>query len=79
LTPRQPLQNLQRFSEHDILKHAGRVSHEAAVAKAEGEYDRFAAQQRELPSAGEQHFELAISELKQIEGKRPRPKGKPKK
>ena len=36
------LDDFLRLSERDILTHAGHVSHEAAVSKAEGEYARFA-------------------------------------
>jgi hypothetical protein len=65
------LDDFLRLGEREILKHAGKVSHEAAVTKAEIEYDRFAAQRAALPSPVEGHFEEAVREVKQIEGKRP--------
>lgn len=34
------LDDFLRLSERQILKHAGKVTHEAAVARAELEYDR---------------------------------------
>jgi hypothetical protein len=37
------LDDFLKLSERDVLAHAGRVSHEEAVVKAELEYDRFAA------------------------------------
>jgi len=73
------LDDFLRLSERKILQHAGKVSHEAAVAKAELEYDRFASEQAKLPSPVEQHFEEAVREVKQIERKRPRPAGTGKK
>jgi hypothetical protein len=67
-----------RLSERKILQHAGKVSHDDAVTKAELEYDRFSAQRAALPSPAEKHFEEAISEVKQLEKKRP-PTGKGRK
>lgn len=64
------LDEFLRLSEREILKEAGRISHEAAVAKAELEYDRFAMRRAELASPVEQDFEEAVREVKQIEKKR---------
>jgi hypothetical protein len=70
------LDDFLRLSERQILQHAGKVTHEAAIAKAELEYDRFAKARAALPSPAEKHFEEAVSTVKQLEGKRPRrPKG----
>jgi hypothetical protein len=65
------LDDFLRLSEREILKHAGKVSHDAAVAKAEIEYTRFAAQRAALPSPVERDFEEAVREVKAIEKKRP--------
>ncbi len=65
------LDDFLRLSEREILYHAGKVSHEEALAKAEAEYERLSAQRSALPSAVERHFEEAIREAKQLEGKRP--------
>ena len=65
------LDDLLRLSERDILTHAGVVSHDAAVRKAELEYDRFAATRAALPSPVERHFDDAVRELKLLEKKRP--------
>jgi hypothetical protein len=54
-----------------ILQHAGTIAHEAAVARAEREYDRFSAQRAALPAPVERDFEEAVREVKQIEKKRP--------
>jgi len=74
------LDDFLRLTEREILQHAGRVSHEDAVAKAEREYDRFSAQRAALPSPVEKHFEEAVRDVKQLERKRsPRGKGTKKK
>jgi hypothetical protein len=65
------LDDFLRLSEREILEHAGKVSHEAAVAKAELEYERFAAQRAALPSPVEAHFEEAVQQAKQIQIRRP--------
>ena len=70
------LDDFLRLSERDLLTHAGAVSHDAAVQKAELEYDRFAAARSALPSEVERHFETAVRGLKQLEKKRPGPKRK---
>jgi hypothetical protein len=64
------LDDFLRLSERKILQHAGKVSHEDAVAKAELEYDRFATARAALPSSAEKHFEEAIRDVKQIETRR---------
>lgn len=61
------LDDFLKLSDRDILNHAGRISHEAAVAKAELEYDRFAAVRAALPAPAERHFEEATREVKQLE------------
>jgi hypothetical protein len=80
------LDDFLRLSDREILTHAGPVSHEDAVAKAELEYNRFATERRALPSPVEKHFEEAVQEVKKLEKKRPPRKletgkrtGKPKK
>ena len=37
------LDDFLRLSDRELLTHAGSISHEAALAKAESEYDRFRA------------------------------------
>jgi hypothetical protein len=60
------LDDFLRLSERDILPHAGRVSHEAAVSKAEGEYARFAAQRSTQPTLVDLHFQEAVAQTNQI-------------
>jgi len=73
------LDDFLRLSDREILTHAGKVSHDDAVAKAEAEYERFASERRALPSPVEQHFEDAIGDVKRLERQRTRgarPEGK---
>lgn len=61
------LDDFLRLSERDVLAHAGKVSHEAAVSKAELEYDRFAAGRAALAGPVDRDFDQAIRDVKQIE------------
>jgi hypothetical protein len=61
-----------RLSDREVLDNAGGVSHEAAVARAQAEYDRFARQRAELSSQVERDFEASVQAVKQIETRRPR-------
>jgi hypothetical protein len=65
------LEDFLRLSERDILRNAGKITHDAAVAKAEAEYRRFSAGQAALPSAAEKDFDEAVRGIKQIEKARP--------
>ena len=72
------LDDFLKLFERDILTHAGKVTHDAAVAKAEREYQQFAAAHADLPTPVEKHFEEAVRAMKQLEDARTsrRPKGK---
>lgn len=72
------LDDFLRLSDRDILQHAGTVSHDAAQAKAEQEYERFDMERAALPAAVEKHFEEAIRDVKQLEKKRAALPGKKK-
>ena len=61
------LDDFLRLSERDILTHAGKISHEQAVEKAEIEFERYRQTQAALPQPVDQHFEQSLDELKQIE------------
>lgn len=65
------LDDFLRLSERDILDHAGKVSHDSAVARAELDYGRFAALRATLPSPVEAHFEEAVQQTKQLAASRP--------
>ncbi len=68
------LEDFLKLSDREILRHAGKVSHDDAVAKAELEYERFATARAALPLPVEQHFEAAIRDVKQLEKARRAPK-----
>lgn len=68
------LDDFLQLSEREILRHAGRISHEEAAAKAELEYDRFASERAALPARVEKHFEAAVRDVKQLEAARRAPK-----
>lgn len=65
------LDDFLRLSERDILTHAGQVSHEVAVAKAEGEYEKFQAGRLAQPTEVEKQFEAMVKELKELPPKKP--------
>lgn len=60
------LDDFLRLSDRQILKHAGKISHDAARKKAETEFSRFQKQQDALPRPVDEHFIQSINELKKI-------------
>ena len=73
------LDDFLRLSERDILSHAGKISHDDALAKAEAEYEKHRATRASLPSPVEQHFDEAVKELKRLDGESPTEARKPRK
>jgi hypothetical protein len=69
------LDDFLRLSGRDILKHAGKISHEQAVKKAELEFEKFHRAQLAEPSQVEKDFDAAVKELKNM----PAPSRKKKK
>lgn len=61
------LDDFLKLSDRDVLKGAGRISAEAAKAKAEGQYDAWHVRALNEPSAVERHFAEAIGAAKRIE------------
>ncbi len=61
------LDDFLRISDRDILTHAGRVSHQDALANAHAEYEKYRQQRLGESSPVERHFLEAINETKQIE------------
>jgi len=59
----------------ELLDHAGKTSHEAALQKAHAEYEKYRMKMLEDPTEVENHFIEAEKELKQIESAEKR-KGK---
>jgi hypothetical protein len=69
------LDEFLKISGRKLLDHAGKISHEAALAKAEAEYEKFRVREAAKPSPVEMAFNEAIQKTKQIEaGKRKRKK-----
>lgn len=58
------LDDFLRLSDREILTHAGKISHEAAAAKAELEFSKFRALENAEPSPVEKDFEAAVKKLK---------------
>lgn len=72
------LDDFLRLSDRDLLTHAGTASHDAALAKAQAEFDKFRAIEDASPRPVDLHFEEAIEQAKQIataKGKRKPKKG----
>ena len=65
------------LNERDILTHAGRISHEMALSKAELEYDKFKALTAGSPRPVDGDFETAVKQLQKLpksqRPKRPKP------
>ena len=61
------LDDFLKLSEREILTHAGSMSHEIAVTKAETEYEQFHQRQLSEASEVEKHFEAAVKKLKQLQ------------
>ena len=70
MTMQKWIERLHQFltmTGRELLTHAGKISHEAALGKARGEYEKFRRMQMEAPTEVEKHFIEAEKELKQIE------------
>lgn len=63
---RTKLEEFLQVNERDILRHAGRISHEAAVEKARSEYEKFRNQMLGKASPVERHFIEAVEEVKNL-------------
>jgi hypothetical protein len=61
------LDDFLRFSDRDILTHAGKIKHEDAITHANAEFDKFKERQLEEKSVVEVHFEQSLKNLEQIE------------
>jgi hypothetical protein len=66
------LDSFLQLSERDVLSHAGKVSHDDAMKKAELEYEKFRTKEDELPLSIDQDFERAVDEIKKIGGPDPK-------
>jgi hypothetical protein len=66
------LDDFLRLSEREILTHAGKVSHEVAIAKAEAQYEEFRLRQLPQPAEVEKHFLSAVKKYEQLPPGAPR-------
>ena len=66
------LDDFLRLSDREILTHAGRVSHEAAQAKAEVEFEKFRSLEAAKPSPVEKAFEEAVEKMKSLQAGTPK-------
>lgn len=57
------LDDFLRMGRRDILKHAGKISHEQAARKAELKFEKFHRAQLAEPSQVEKDFDEAIKKL----------------
>jgi hypothetical protein len=60
------LDDFLRLGGRDILKHAGKISHEQAVQKAELEFEKFHRAAIAAPSQVEKDFDAAVKALKTL-------------
>ena len=65
------LEDFLRLSGREILTHAGKISHEQALRKAEREFEKFRVRELAQPSQVEKDFDEAVKKLP-----KPRPKRK---
>lgn len=61
------LDDFLKLSERDILTHAGKISHDAALEKANAEYEKYKKECLNEPSQVERQFLEAVKEMKRIE------------
>ncbi|KKM11082.1 toxin Fic [Clostridiales bacterium PH28_bin88] len=72
----EKLDDFLRLGEHEILTHAGRISHEEALKKANAEYEKYRERTKNELSPVERHFIEAVDKAaKMIEAKRGRREG----
>ncbi len=68
------LDDFLKLGDRDVLTHAGKVTADAAKAKAQVEYDKWHQRQLNAPSAVEAHFIEATKKVKGIGAARPKPR-----
>jgi len=63
------LDDFLRLSEREVLTHAGKITHDDAVFRANAEFDKFKQRQLEAKTVVEIDFEKSLKELNQLETK----------
>jgi len=66
----QRLDDFLKMTGREILSHAGTVSHEDALGKAQTEYDKYRQKHLNDPSPVDKHFIEATEEVKKLEADR---------
>jgi len=61
------LDDFLKLSGRDILAHAGKISHDEALAKAHAEYERYRKERLDESSPVERQFTAAVEKMKQLE------------
>lgn len=67
---RKKLDSFLQFNERNILNHAGKISHELAINKAEDEYEKFNVKRIAEKDKTDSDFDKTIKELEAAEKKR---------
>lgn len=73
MTMQDWIERLHQFltlTGRELLTHAGAISHEAAMEKAHGEFEKFRQKTLEEPSEAEKHFLQAEQEMKRLEAEK---------
>ncbi len=65
------LDDFLKLSERQLLTHAGTISHELAVTKAEEEFDKFHTQQLAERTEVEKDFDAAVEQIKRLKPAQP--------
>ena len=73
------LDDFLRLSDREILTHAGKISHDAAIEKAAAEFEKFRQAQAALPQPVDMHFDETLEKLKAVENERKAKARKPAK
>ena len=71
------LDEFLRISEREVLNHAGSVSHEQALQKAEIEFEKYRQSLLNETSTVERHFEEAVKKLELLALQQPKSMAKP--
>lgn len=65
-----------QFNERNILTHAGMISHELAIEHAEGQFEKYRAEQLRLEAErSASDFDKAVEDVKRIEQRQPKDQG----
>ena len=68
------LDDFLKLSDREVLTHAGKITHDEAVNKAQAELEAYKETQSSLPPPVDQHFDEAINKAKQLEKKKSKTK-----